>query len=370
MGRVADELGARLRRRIEDTGPITFAEFMESALYDPEGGFFEAGGRPSPGATVGAEGDFVTSPHVSPLFGALLARLLKDVRSRLGDPDPFTVVEVGAGDGTLARSLAGGLAGTGAELILIERTARHRELLTALAPSLPVPARVLASVGELSPGSVVGCVVANEVLDNLPFHRVRRGEHGPVEVQVGVADGELTLVETLPSSPEVAAAADGLPEGQEALVPAGARRLLAGLGAALARGFVVLIDYPAGAEGAGVHGYRGHRPVADVLSRPGATDVTAGVDFGDLARYAEGCGFRSWGCVTQRDLLLALGYRKEMDRLLARQGGLLNGGRGAEAARVFAERSRAGLLVDAGGLGGFDALCLGKGVSSHPAPWA
>ena len=255
-------------------------------------------------------------------------------------------------------------------LALVERTARHRALLTALAPSLPAPARVVASIADVSPGPVVGCVLANEVLDNLPFHRVRRGPDGPVEVRVGLVDGELALVEAAPSSPGIAAAAERLPEGREALVPTGAYGLLADVATVLERGYVVLIDYAARADGADVHGYRGHRPIADVLARPGATDVTAGVDFHDLARYGERCGFRSWGCVTQRDLLLALGYREEMERLLARQGALLNEGRGAEAARMFAERSRAGLLVDAGALGGFRVLCLGKGVSSPPAPWA
>src|SRR5262249_6152161 len=115
MGPVPDDLGARLRRRIEDAGPITFAEFMDSALYDPDGGFFERGAAEGP---VGADGAFVTGPHVSPLFGALLSRMVEDVRTRLGDPHPFTVVEVGAGDGTLARQLADGLAEP-ADLILV-----------------------------------------------------------------------------------------------------------------------------------------------------------------------------------------------------------------------------------------------------------
>src|SRR5262245_58908957 len=112
-----------------------------------------------------------------------------------------------------------------------------------------------------------------------------------------------------------------------------------------------------------------HRPVADLLAHPGTTDVTAGVDFDQVARFAEGRGFRSWGVVSQRELLLALGYREAMDRLLARQGELLNEGRGAEAARVFSDRSRAGMLVDVGGLGDFQVLCLGKGASSPPRPW-
>ena len=370
MGRVADDLAARLRRRIEDAGPITFAEFMESALYDPEDGFFEGGGRGAPGATVGADGDFVTSPHVSPLFGALLSRLAEDVRGRLGDPDPFSVVEVGAGDGTLATALAEKLAGHGAtELVLVERSARHREQLTALAPSLAVPARVVATIDELPPRSVRGFVLANEVLDNVPFHRVRRTANGPVELRVGLDGDGLALVESPPSSPEIAAAAARLPEGREAVVPSGARALLADIGGVLDRGFVVLIDYASASADAEVHGYREHRPIADVLTRPGATDVTAGVDVDELGRLADGFGFRSWGWVTQRDLLFALGYRDEMDRRLARQGELLNEGRGVEATRAFSDRSRASLLVDPGGLGGFRALCLGKRVSSPPAPW-
>jgi SAM-dependent MidA family methyltransferase len=359
---VPDDLGTRLRRRIEEGGPITFAQFMESALYDPEGGFFEG---EATGGTVGAEGDFITSPHVSPLFGKLLARLVEDIRSLLGNPDPFTLVEVGAGDGTLASALAEGLTGP-AELLLVERTARHRAPLAELAGSLPVPARVAATISDLRAASITGCVLANEVLDNLPFHRVRHAANGPVEVCVGIVDGELALVERPPSTSEVEAAARALPEGAEALVPAGAYELLAGIGSVLDRGFVVLIDYSGDAE---VHGYRRHRPVADVLAHPGTTDVTAGVDFDDVARFAESAGFRSWGVITQRDLLLALGYREETDRLLAWQGDLLNEGRGTEAARVFSDRNRAGLLVDAGGLGGFRALCLGKGVSAPPGPW-
>jgi SAM-dependent MidA family methyltransferase len=136
---------------------------------------------------------------------------------------------------------------------------------------------------------------------------------------------------------------------------------------ALDRGFVVLIDYAARA--ADVHGYRGQRPIRDVLARPGATDITAGVDFDALERRAARYGFRSWGCVSQRDLLLSLGYREEMDRLLGRQSELLNEGRGAEASRLFSERSRASLLVDPGGLGGFRALCLAVGVEAPLPPW-
>jgi SAM-dependent MidA family methyltransferase len=371
MGVVQNDLGARLRRRIEDSGPITFAEFMDAALYDPDGGFFEGGGLGEAGSTVGAGGDFVTSPHVSPLFGGLLARLVEEARGLLGDPPLLTVVDVGAGDGSLAGDLAAGLAvPERTELILVERTAAHRARLASLVPSLPCRARVARSASDLASEPVVGLVLANELLDNLPFHRVRHGPAGPRELLVGTDGGDLVLVEGPPSSPAVEAAGARLPVGTEGVVPSGAFAFLAEARAALDRGYVVLVDYAAGAADAGVHGYRGQRPVGDVLSRPGTADVTAGVDFGLLAAHAAALGLRSWGTVTQRDLLLSLGYGEETDRLRDRQAVLLNEGRGAEATRLFSARSRASLLVDRGGLGGFLALCLDRDALTAPGPWA
>src|SRR5437773_1097251 len=89
------EITARIRERIRTEGPITFAEFMESALYDPEHGYYA---RPP----VGEAGDFVTSPHVSPAFGVLVARQIEELWKQLAQPQPFWVVEAGAGEGALA----------------------------------------------------------------------------------------------------------------------------------------------------------------------------------------------------------------------------------------------------------------------------
>jgi SAM-dependent MidA family methyltransferase len=95
-------LAERLRHRITASGPITFAEFMEWALYDPEEGFYAR-------LPVGEQGHFVTSPHLSPVFGRLLARQVAEFWELLDRPSPFDVIEVGAGDGTLARQILGAL---------------------------------------------------------------------------------------------------------------------------------------------------------------------------------------------------------------------------------------------------------------------
>jgi SAM-dependent MidA family methyltransferase len=370
MSGMDGDLAARLRRRIEASGPITFADFMDAALYDPDGGFFEGGGRGRAGSPVGADGDFVTSPHVSPLFGTLLSRLVEDIRALLGDPPILTVIEVGAGDGTLARALATGLAHPErTELVLVERSAAHRARLAASIADFPCRARLAESTAELDPGSAVGLLLANELLDNLPFHLVRRGPAGPLEVYVGIEGTDLILIDGPPSSPQVATAGEDLPPGAQAVVPSGAGAFLGAAEEALDRGYLVLVDYAAEEEDAEVHGYRDHGVVSDVLERPGSTDVTAGVDFELVGALAESLGLRSWGTVAQRDLLLALGYGAELDRLRDRQADLLNAGRGAEATRLFSERSRATLLVDRAGLGAFRALCLGKDVDQPPGPW-
>ncbi|MGH2556542.1 MAG: SAM-dependent methyltransferase, partial [Actinomycetota bacterium] len=91
-------LGERLRDRIVAEGPITFAEFMETALYDPDGGFYSR-------LSVGEEGHFVTSPHLSPVFGRLVAGQVAEFWELLDRPARFDVIEVGAGDGTLAHQI-------------------------------------------------------------------------------------------------------------------------------------------------------------------------------------------------------------------------------------------------------------------------
>ena len=91
---MSEQVAEVIRDAIRDHGPITFAEFMQHALYGP-GGFYED-------PPVGTHGDFVTSPHVHPVFGALVGTAVADLSACLGDPEPVRIAEVGAGDGTLA----------------------------------------------------------------------------------------------------------------------------------------------------------------------------------------------------------------------------------------------------------------------------
>jgi SAM-dependent MidA family methyltransferase len=353
----ASGLTERLRRRIAAGGPITFAEFMEAALYDPEDGFYAR-------LPVGEEGHFVTSPHLSPVFGRLVARQVADFWELLGRPAPFDIIEVGAGDGTLARQILGALPDEVNDVLrytAVERSGAARDALRR---------RGLSAVGSLRDltSPIVGCVIANELLDNLPFHRLRGTSDGPRELLVGLEGDRFALVEGPPSSGELQALAPTLAPGEEFVVSPATLEFVDRAAATLERGYVWLVDYGfvGDAEPRSVHGYRNHRVTDDVLAEAGTTDITAGVDFAALARYSEGRGLRVWGPVSQRDALLSLGFREMDEQAQVRQVAALGARRGIDALRIYSGRNRANLLLGREGLGAAWVLCLGKNEDGEP----
>jgi SAM-dependent MidA family methyltransferase len=324
---------------------------MESALYDPEHGFYS---RPRAGAT----GDFVTSPHVSPVFGALVARQLGEAWDLLGAPDAFHVVEFAAGDGTLARQILEAAQGAPAFAAAlrysgVERTPGQRQALRA------------AGIGAIDehdpPTGLTGVVLANELLDNLPFRLARGLESGVEELLVGLdAEGALAFVPAA-ADEELASLAAGLEEGSIAAVGREPQRWLVRAAATLERGWIVVFDY--GGDGPRApQTYRSHRTGDDLLRDPGSADLTAGVDLAALTAFArDELGLLVWGPVTQRDALLALGFGAlaERDRRLTAEA--REAGRHLEAVRRWSSRSAESLLVDPAALGGLKVMAFGVG---------
>jgi SAM-dependent MidA family methyltransferase len=337
---MGEQAANAIRQEIRDRGPITFAEYMELALYGP-GGYYE---RPP----VGPSGDFVTSPHVHPVFGTMLGDAVRELSHALGAPAPLQISEVGAGDGTLAVQLLGALAGLDVEYEAIDVSPGARSALGAVGG--------VHAAAELTGSSHV--VVANELLDNLPFRRLR----GDREIRVGLEGEHLVEIET-PWDGEPGSASG------ETVVPVGAFAFIEHLAFTLTHGYALLIDYGGvGSSGGEIHGYRDHRIVEDVLADPGSSDITAGVDFALIARHAEECGLVSYPSVTQRDALLALGFEEWLRGELERQRTLLDEREGIEAVRAWSGRSRATLLVDPSALGRLRWLLLASPGLPSP-PW-
>jgi SAM-dependent MidA family methyltransferase len=356
-----DDIGVGLRERllgrIREDGPITFAAFMEAALYDPEEGFYA---RPP----VGEDGHFVTSPHVSPAFGDLLARQLAECWDALDRPRPYTVVEVGAGDGTLAVQV---LAATRS----VPELARALRYLTvertpgALAALGEAGLEAHASLSEAGP--VVGCVLANEVLDNVPFHRLRERDGRVVEVLVGLEGDRLVEVDAEPSKETLDLLDRSLRPGEERPVSPAATATVRELATTLERGYSFFFDYGFRGEPGPIHAYRDHRVLADVLEDPGSRDVTAAVDLDAVASEARRSGLQVWGPVPQREALLALGYRLWAAGVRKRQAEAEARGDWRQANRLYEARSRASILVDEAKLGGLWLLALGTEGLPPPA---
>jgi SAM-dependent MidA family methyltransferase len=331
--------GDAIAGAIRADGPIGFDRFMELALYGP-GGFYI-----DPPVGTGEGRAFATSPHVHPVFGQLLAAGLMELWDGAGRPEPFRLTEAGAGDGTLARQLLEALADVPIIYTAVERSPGARAALEQIAG-------VVVADG-LPGGSHV--VLAHELLDNLPFRRVRQTEAGPREIRVGVDGDRFVEVLAEPLDHELEAAANLDEPGDETVVPIGAFAFIDTLAAEVAGaggGYALLIDYGAeGHTGGPVHGYAGHRLVEDILADPGASDITSGVDFTELAAHAAAHGFTATPSVTQRHALTALGFERWTREELERQAGLLDERKGIDAVRTWSGRQAASFLVDPARLG-------------------
>lgn len=354
-GAAADHLARLIRRE----GPIPFDRFVDGALYDAEGGFF------AQGRGAGRAGrDFVTSPEVGSLFGALVARAFDRHWEELGRPDPFVVVEAGAGSGRLARDVlrAQPVCAASLRYVLVERSpalrAEQRERLVvepadeALGPhspgdeeALPVPVPssgpVVTALDDLPALTLDGVVFANELLDNLPFGIARWSGTRWEEIRVGLDDrggfAEVPVPATEADAHALAELTEGLPLGPGVTLPLprGLEEWLGAAAASLRRGVVVLVDYvhPVAAvvgrePSSWLRTYREHHRGAPPLHAPGSQDVTADVVSEQLERAAHAAGLRVVADHSQAEWLVGLG----IDELVE------------EGRRVWAERAHVGDL--------------------------
>jgi SAM-dependent MidA family methyltransferase len=334
---VADSIRAAIAA---GNGSIPFPHFMNLALYG-EQGFYSTTGR------AGRRGDFITSPEVGPLFGAVLANAIDSVWKKLGSPVDFQIVEVGAGPGTLARTILS------AQPACLEHG-------TYVAVETSATQRALHPDGVVSqpdmPESIEnGVIIANELLDNLPFE-LWVYDDGWREAHVTTHDE--TFVEVLVGSEPPAFLPSRAPHGSRAPVQTAAAQWLTQALATLHRGSVLVFDYctPLTAEVASMpwrewlRTYVGHERGVHYLRSPGSQDITTQVLIDQLARVREPDAVRSqaqflqlWGI----DELVEEGKRVWKENAAAPN---------LAAIKMRSRVTEAEALCDPAGLGGFSVL--------------
>ena len=306
-------LGRRIAAEIEAAGGvIRFDRYLQMALYEPGFGYYAAGL-----AKLGAAGDFVTAPEISPLFGDCLARQLDDLIAQGCAP---RVLEFGAGSGRLCAQLIAAMPALERYLILevsADLRARQRAQLRAV---LEPDAFDRIEWLDRLPADFDGLVVANEVLDAMP---VRLAEKRDTWRELGVTcrDGEFAWQAIAPDAALGAAiesverAVGQLPAPYRTEFNLNLAPWLRALADACRRAAVLIVDYgyerpeyyhPARRRGTLVCHYR-HRVHDDPLWYPGLQDVSSFVDFDAVADAAEDCGFEPIGLVTQSRFLLGNG---------------------------------------------------------------
>ena len=293
-----------IRRRIESNGPITFAEFMEVALYHPNGGYYTHDRQET------TYGDYYTSPSAHPAFSALIAVQLEAMWKALNRPTPFHVVEIGAGSGIMVRDIT-------------EYARQHLpEFVNAMRYMTVDKAR------DETPRGVVGCVLSNELIDAFPVHRFEIRDGLVVELFVDInADGRLHTVAGEPSTPLLAGRLDKLgvelPEGTRGEIGLRIGPWARQVAEIVERGFVHTIDYgyeanelysPKRSRGT-LQTYYKHTSGSSPYQWIGRQDITAHVDFTTVVEEGRAAGLRPLCLMTQAEYLERLGLKIWGDRL-------------------------------------------------------
>ena len=305
-------LARLIRLAIErNDGWLPFDRFMAMALYAPGLGYYANAGRKF-GAWPGSGSDFITAPELSPLFGAMLARPVRQALEASGTDE---VWEFGAGSGALATQLLDELGDTLRRYVIVDVSgtlqARQRERLEA-------HRRRVEWLDSL-PRSLSGVVVGNEVLDAMPVQLLQRA--GENWLERGVAcEGERFIFADRPTALEPPKAALAMPDGSTIEIHAQAEAFIATLAERVEVGAAFFVDYGFPAHeyyhpqrsGGTVMCHRAHLADPDPLTDVGAKDITAHVDFTGVALAGQEAGFDVVGYTSQARFLLNCGI---LDRL-------------------------------------------------------
>jgi len=369
----SERLRARIAARIEAAGGwIGFDAYMQAALYEPGLGYYAGGSR-----KFGRDGDFVTAPETSPLFGQCLATQCLQWFERA----PPRVFEFGAGSGALAAQLLGELTALGAadvdyRIVEVsgELRARQRETLQAISPAL---ARRVSWL-ERWPESIEGVVIANELLDAMPARVFRLQRDRVLERGVALDDRGLAFRDrdadaaferrVRATLAQVWGDAGHWPHDYVSEIGVQAQAWVSEAGSRLARGALLLVDYgfpraelyhPQRDAGTLMCHYR-HHSHGDPFLWPGLQDITVHVDFSAAAAAAAQAGLDCLGYTSQANLLINLGLLDRLARVPAE-----------DAIAYLPQAQAVGRLLSEAEMGElFKAAAFGRGLADDALGFA
>jgi SAM-dependent MidA family methyltransferase len=346
-------------KKITDEGPISFRDFMEMALYYPEKGYYT-----SSTDRIGTTGDFYTSSSLTPAFGAAIARQIEEMWDILGRKE-FTIVEYGAGTGTLCHDILTYLK-TNHEFYnrlnycIIEKSPAMREKEKS---HLHEKVSWYDSIKDIP--SIKGCILSNELPDNFAVHQVVVADE-LMEVYVGYENG---FIEMLKPAPKVlkdylAELEVVLPNGFRTEINLEAIEWIREMATSLKKGCIITIDYGFLSEEmyserhsrGTLISYNKHRVLDNIYLNPGEQDITSHVNFSALHHWGVKYGLESYGIVNLADFLLSLGFKDYLHKTLSQEKGqdLIN----LVKRESFITRT---LLIDMGYK--YKVLIQGKGIA-------
>ena len=329
--RLPVSLAERLRELIRREGPITFHEWMKAALYDPAGGYYQR----SDLQRWGREGDYRTSPERSELFAATFARYFAKLYHQLGQPEKWTIVECGAGDGRFAVGVLRTLADrfpavfTATRYIIYELSDDARRSAQERLAEFTNRVEFCSDL----PSVQCGIYFSNELLDAFPVHRLINGEEGLFELYVSVAsNGEFEWTTGPVSTKRLAEFSESLnlAAGQIVEINLEIDEWLSQVAERLSRGFVITVDYGSEADElydpvrrpqGTLRAFSQHGFADNLLAQPGEVDITASVNWTQVKKVGERLGLKAVEFASQDEFLLNAGLLEEMEYLMAKATG-------------------------------------------------
>lgn len=314
--------------KISDEGPITFEKFMDMALYHPELGYYS-----KPDIVIGRQGDFYTSPHLHPVFGAMIANQLIEMWEVMGRPPEFYTVETGSGAGYLSRDIFDYLNRRPHDLLnslkhlIVEPFSHFEKRQRVLLDEFTERITWFKSLIEI-PAGISGCIFTNELIDAFPVHIVEM-DNNLKEIYLDYYHGSFIElkqdVSTFDLTNYIERFTPGLPQGYRTEINIRTREWLKETASILSNGFLMTIDYGYSSkeyyseerDRGTLLCYHKHQVNEDPYTNIGNQDMTAHVNFSSLKNWGDEFGLKTSGYTSQGAYLVASGIDKIITEMYA-----------------------------------------------------